>query len=130
MNGAAGYNHWLLVAAGLSASAALLHVAIIFGGGDWYRFFGAGEEMARSAEAGRRYPAVITAGIALLLLLWSGYALAGAGWAVLSGLPCIKAALTVITGIYLLRGLAPLPLYLLAPSQLTPFWIWSSLICG
>ncbi len=123
-------NPWLLLGAGLSAIAALLHVAIIVGGGDWYRFFGAGEGMARMAEAGRLYPAVVTSGIALLLLLWSAYALAGAGWPVAAGLPWIKAALIVITGIYLLRGLALLPLWLLAPAQVTPFWIWSSLICS
>lgn len=123
-------NPWLLLGAGLSAIAALLHVAIIFGGGNWYRFFGAGEAMARMAEAGRLYPAMVTSGIALLLLLWSAYALAGAGWTEVSGLPWIKAALTVITGIYLVRGLAPLPLWLLAPAQLTPFLIWSSIICA
>ncbi|MDC8770172.1 hypothetical protein [Roseateles albus] len=130
MNSVAGHNHWLLLGAGLSAIAALLHVAIIFGGGDWYRFFGAGEAMARMAEAGRSYPALVTTGIALLLSVWSAYALAGAGWALAAGLPWIKAALIAITGVYLLRGLAPLPLWLLAPAQVTPFWIWSSLICG
>jgi len=40
------YNLWLIVAAALSGLAALLHVAIVFGGGPWYRFFGAGERMA------------------------------------------------------------------------------------
>ncbi len=42
----------LTVAASLSFIAAALHVAIIFGGGDWYRFFGAGEAMASLAESG------------------------------------------------------------------------------
>lgn len=130
MSAVSSSNPWLLLGAGLSASAALLHVAIIVGGADWYRFFGAGEAMARMAEAGRLYPALITSGIALLLLLWSAYALAGAGWALTAGLPWIKAALIAITGVYLLRGLAPLPLWLLAPAQVTPFWIWSSLICS
>lgn len=122
-------NPWLVSGAVLSGVAALLHVAIIVGGGAWYRFFGAGESMARMAEAGRLYPALLTAGIALMLLLWQAYALAGAGASMASGLPWIKAALTLITSIYLLRGLALLPLWLLAPSQLTPFLIWSSLIC-
>jgi hypothetical protein len=36
----------------LSAAAALLHIAVIVGGAEWYRFFGAGEGMARLAERG------------------------------------------------------------------------------
>lgn len=129
-SGSLSLNPWLLVGAALSAIAALLHLAIIIGGGGWYRFFGAGEAMARMAEAGRSYPAVLTSGIALLLLLWSLYALAGAGWLGAASLPWVKAALTLITAIYLLRGLALLPLWLLTPDQLTPFWIWSSLTCS
>ena len=35
-----------------SAIAALAHLGCIIFGGDWYRFFGAGEQMARMAEAG------------------------------------------------------------------------------
>lgn len=123
-------NPWLLLGAALSALAALLHLAIIVGGAAWYRFFGAGETMARMAEAGRAYPHVLTAGIGLMLLLWQAYALAGAGCSIVSGLPWIKATLTLITGIYLLRGLALVPLWLLAPAQISPFLIWSSLICG
>lgn len=41
-----------MLGSGLSAIAALLHVGIIIGGPSWYRFFGAGERMARAAAAG------------------------------------------------------------------------------
>lgn len=34
---------WLIAGGLLSAAAALLHIAVIVGGPDWYRFFGAGE---------------------------------------------------------------------------------------
>ena len=37
------YKTSLVVGAGLSIVAALLHVACIFGGPSWYRFFGAGD---------------------------------------------------------------------------------------
>ena len=43
---------WLLIGGGLSVVAALLHIACIFGGPDWYRFLGAGEGMARAAARG------------------------------------------------------------------------------
>ncbi len=106
--------------------AALLHVAIIFGGPDWYRFFGAGERMARAAERGSARPAVITAGIAAILLIWSAYAFSGAG--VIRRLPLLRTALTAISAVYLARALAPLPLLLLWPERMDRFVAWSSLI--
>jgi len=123
----ANHNSWLIVAAVLSAVAALLHIAIVFGGAPWYRFFGAGERMASAAEAGRAYPAIVTLGIAVVLALWAAYALSGAG--VLSTLPFLKWCLAAITGIYLLRGLAIFPLFLFVREQTTPFLVWSSVIC-
>ena len=72
-------NKLLLFGGLLSAIAALLHIAIIIGGPQWYRFFGAGEELALMAEKGSWYPAVLTFGIAVVLLLWALYAFSGAG---------------------------------------------------
>ncbi len=57
-------NPWLIAAGVLSAAAALLHLAIVAGGPDWYRFFGAGEGMARMAERGLLRPTLITLAIA------------------------------------------------------------------
>jgi len=51
----------LLCAGLLTGAAALLHVAIIVGGPAWYRFFGAGERMARLAARGSAYPTLVTA---------------------------------------------------------------------
>jgi hypothetical protein len=111
----------------LSAIAALLHLGIIAGGPAWYRFFGAGERFAQAAAEGRWYPAVVTLGIAAVLAAWSMYALAGAG--VIAGLPFLKAALVAITAVYLVRGVAFAPLVLAKGGALTPFVVWSSLIC-
>jgi hypothetical protein len=124
---ATSHNTWLIFAAFLSALAALLHVAIVFGGAPWYRFFGAGEGMALAAEAGRVYPAIITFGIAFVLAGWAAYALSGAG--VIAGLPLLKWGLVAITAVYLVRGLALFPLLVVARDQATPFLVWSSLIC-
>ena len=63
----------------------------------------------------------------MLFRSWAAYALAGAG--VLPALPWQKAALAAITTIYLLRGLAILPLLVFARPEMTPFLVWSSLIC-
>jgi hypothetical protein len=111
----------------LSAVAALLHLGIIAGGPAWYRFFGAGERFARAAAEGRWYPTVVTLGIAAVLLTWSAYALAGAG--VVTRLPLLKAALVAITAVYLVRGIAFAPLVLAKGGTLTPFVVWSSVIC-
>jgi hypothetical protein len=111
----------------LSAIAALLHLGIIAGGPAWYRFFGAGERFARAAADGRWYPTVVTLGIAAVLSTWSMYALAGAG--VIGALPSMKAALVAITAVYLVRGVAFAPLVLAKGGALTPFVVWSSVIC-
>jgi hypothetical protein len=87
----------------MSASIALLHVAVIFFGGPAYRYFGAGEEMARLAEAGSPVPALITAGITVVFALWATYAFSGAG--VIGRLPLLRVGLVTIGAIYTARGL-------------------------
>ena len=120
-----GTYKWLVVGGWLSVAAALLHVVCIFGGGDFYRFFGAGEEMARADEAGRWMPAIMTSGIAIILAIWAAYAFSGAG--LLRRLPLMRTALVIISGIYLLRGLFIIPI-MIEPAMRSPFNIWSSLI--
>jgi len=123
----ANSNPALIVAGVLSLVASGLHVAIIFGGAGWYRFFGAGERFARAAEQGEAWPDIATFGIALVLFVWALYAFSGAG--ALPALPMLRAALIAITAVYLLRGAVLLPVLLFSRSQLTPFVVWSSLIC-
>lgn len=102
----------LLAGGLLTGLASLLHVAIILGGPDWYRFFGAGEHMARLAARGSVYPTVVTAGIAAVLGVWALYALSGAG--VVRRLPFERVVLALVAGAYLTRGLLGIPMVLLA----------------
>ncbi len=118
-------NSWLIIGGWLSLAASALHIGCIVGGPDWYRFFGAGEAMARAAERGEIYPALVTFGIAAMLAIWGAYAFAGAG--VIRRLPLMRTALVAISTIYLLRGLALVPIAF-TPAAQTPFNIWSSLI--
>lgn len=120
-------NGFLVAAAALSGVAAMLHIAIIFFGAPWYRFFGAGERMARLAESGHWQASAITTGIALVLATWALYALSGAG--VVRPLPFVKPVLCIITAVYLIRGLAVVALFLFARQRATAFWFWSSAIC-
>ena len=115
-------NLWLVAGGVLSAVAAALHLAIILGGPEWYRFFGAGERFAQAAASGAAWPGLITAGIAAVLALWAAYAFSGAG--LLPRLPLLRLGLVVIAAIYLLRGLALVPALIKGDA----FMIWSSVI--
>ncbi|KGB58859.1 hypothetical protein OVY29_18725 [Sphingopyxis sp. SE2] len=117
---------WLIVGGWLSVLAALLHIACIFGGPDWYRFFGAGEAMARAAARGELWPTLITLAIGAVLLVWAAYAFSGAGS--LPRLPLLRTGLIVITAIYLLRAFLFVPLHFWRPQHSDSFAIWSSLI--
>jgi len=114
--------------------ASFLHIAIIFGGADWYRFFGAGEEMAVMSEQGSIYPTIITSIIALLLAISSIYAISGAG--LIRKAPFLKTILSLLTFAFLARGLIGIPVVLFASSDYMSelatdmtFMIISSLIC-
>ena len=120
-------NKFLIVAAICSGMAALLHLGCIVFGGDWYRFFGAGEQMAQMAEAGHVYPTIVTLVIVALLTSWSLYALSGAG--VILRLPLLRLGLCVIAAIYLLRGMAFIPLMPVFPGNSITFWAVSSATC-
>jgi len=125
----------LLVAGGcITAVVSLLHVAIIIGGPDWYRFFGAGERMARLAARGSIYPAIITSSIAAILGVWAVYAFSAAG--VIRRLPLLRLALTLIAAVYLARGILGVPVVLLVDNVYTnqlrekmTFMVVSSAIC-
>lgn len=118
-------NPWLIAAAWMSIAASLLHIACIIGGPDWYRFFGAGEDMAQMAARGHWYPPTITLAIATILGVWAAYAFAGAG--MFRRLPLMRTALVIICAIYLLRGMVIIPALAIEQAR-TPFNIWSSLI--
>lgn len=119
-------NGWLFVGGVLSGVASILHLGCIVGGPAWYRFFGAGERMARMAERGMLEPAIVALLIAGVLAGWAIYALSGAG--VLPRLPLLRPILIVITAVYLLRA-AALPLMLATMHERSAtFLVWSSAI--
>jgi putative oxidoreductase len=91
-----------VLAAVLNFAISGLHIYIITRGAAAYRFFGAGEEMARAAEKGSIVPALVTFGIALVFFVWGLYALAGAR--VIPELPWTRVILIAIATIYVLRG--------------------------
>ncbi len=134
VNRALGYTEFsahmniaLVIAGFLSAIAAILHIGCILFGAPWYRFFGAGEQMAVLAEQGSIQPTIITSGIVLVLSVWSLYAFSAAG--IIFRLPFIRLVLILITLVYLARGIAGFFLISSPMGRSPDFWFWSSVIC-
>lgn len=123
---------WLYIAGLLNFAIAIMHIAIIIGGPKWYRFFGAGERMARLAEEKSVLPALLTFTIAVILAIWGMYAWAVAG--ILPALPFQQFILAAITIVYFLRGFGGLVLPFLSDHPYVRensigFWMFSSIIC-
>lgn len=117
-------NKLLIIASILCGFAAIAHLGCIFFGGDWYRFLGAGEQMAKMAEAGHWYPTIVTSIIVAMLSIWSLYALSGAG--VILKLPLLRLGLVVISTIFILRGVAFVAIMPMFPGNSLTFWLVSS----
>ena len=120
-------NKLLILGALFSAVAALAHLGCIIFGGDWYRFFGAGEQMAKMAEAGEPHPTIVTSILVFILSSWSVYGLSGAK--LITKLPLLRTALVLISSIYVLRGVAFVALMPMFPENSITFWVVSSVIC-
>lgn len=119
-------NKFLIIASIGSAVGALAHLGCIIFGGDWYRFFGAGEQMAKMAEEGHWYPTVVTLAIVIILSIWSLYALSGAQ--IIFRLPLLRLGLLTISAIYLIRSVAFVSIMPMFPENSLTFWLASSAI--
>lgn len=117
----------LAIGGSLSAAAALAHAACIVVGAPAYRFMGAGEKMARAAEARKLQPMLVTLAITGVLFVWAAYAFSGAG--AIGRLPFTKLALSAICAVYLGRAVAFSLLKPAFPENSPAFWLVSSGIC-
>lgn len=122
-----GKNKPLILGSFFVALAAFAHVGCIVFGASWYRFFGAGEQMAVMAEQGLWYPTIVTSFIVVVLASWSLYGLAGAQ--VIRRLPFTRLALMLISSIFILRGISFPWLMPMFPDNSQSFWYVSSSIC-
>lgn len=113
-----------LIGGALSAAIAVMHLGCIVVGPAGYRALGAGEQMAMLAESGHWYPPTITAVIAGALLVWASYAFSAGG--IIGRLPFRRIVLSLVTGVYLLRGLAFPSLMALFPGNSQTFWVVTS----
>jgi hypothetical protein len=101
----------------VAAAGALLHIAILFGGPDWYAFFGAPQGLVDMARAGNVRAPISCLVIAAFLSLLAAYAFSGAG--VIRRLPFLRLVLSSIAGVLILRGILFVPLILWRPGTLS-----------
>ncbi len=104
------HNNYLFIATILMLLITLLHVAVIIGGASWYRFFGAGEKMARLHENASLYPILITVFVTALLLIGTLYTYCA--YSNVCILLYSKEVLIVMSVIFISRGLFFIPLML------------------
>ena len=107
-----------LLLVGIAASAgAALHIAIIFGGPDWYAFFGAPRGLVEMARAGNVRAPISCLVIAAFLALLAAYAFSGAG---VIGRPAfLRFGLGSIAAALILRGVLFIPLIVWRPGVLS-----------
>ena len=115
---------------------ALLHIAIIFGGPDWYDFFGAPQGLVQMARDGSLRAPISCLIIAGILLVFTAYAFSAAG--LIKKLPLLRVVTGLIAAVLILRGLIFIPLILLKPEMLSgicdcrnidTFIVVTSLLC-
>nr|WP_243849042.1 hypothetical protein [Xanthomonas sp. CFBP 8151] len=83
--------------------------------------------MAQLHAQGSWYPTVVTLAIATVLATWGAYALSAAG--VFRPFPRRRTVLSAVTGIYIVRGVAFVPIMAYFPGNSLTFWVVSSAIC-
>jgi putative oxidoreductase len=119
-----------------TAAAGLLHFAIAVAGPSWYAFFAAPARLVQAARAGDPRAPLTCIAIACILLVFAAYALSGSG--VIPRLPLLKPVLAIVAVIFTLRGIAFVPMMLIAPSamrrfsdrrQVDAFIIVTSIVC-
>jgi putative oxidoreductase len=115
---------------------ALLHIAIMLGGPDWYDFFGAPEGLVQMARAGSLRAPISCLIIAGILFVFAAYAFSAAG--LIKRLPLLRIITGLIATVLVVRGLTFIPLILWKPKILSgicdcrsvdAFILVTSLIC-
>ena len=126
-----------LIGTGLAACAgSVLHIAILFGGPDWYAFFGAPSGLVEMARVGNLRAPISCLVIALILAILAAYAFSAAG--LIRRLPLLRTGLVLMAIVLILRGVLFIPMILWFPGSLSricecrsvdTFIVLTSLLC-
>mgnify|MGYP001209354526 CR=1 FL=1 len=100
----------------VAIAGALLHIAIMFGGPDWYAFFGAPAGLVELARIGHPRAAISCLVIASFLFILAAYAFSGAK--MIRRLPLLRPVLAMIGLVLIARGALFIPMILWRPDSL------------
>jgi hypothetical protein len=108
---------YLLLVGVIACAGSALHIAILFGGPDWYAFFGAPRGLVEMARSGNLRAPISCLIIAAFLAVLAAYAFSGSG--VIRRLPLLRLGLASIASVLILRGVLFIPLILWRPGSLS-----------
>ncbi len=100
----------------VAIAGALLHIAIMFGGPEWYAFFGAPSGLVELARIGHPRAAISCLIIATFLFILAAYAFSGAN--VIRRLPLLRPMLAIIGVVLISRGALFIPMIMWRPDSL------------
>jgi hypothetical protein len=109
-------NRYLFCVGVAATLGALLHLAILFGGADWYAFFGAPNRLVQMARAGNLRAPISCLVIAAILFAFAAYAFSAAGS--IRRLPFLRTVLVLVASVLIVRGVVFIPLALWRPAAL------------
>lgn len=127
---------WVLGTGVAAAAGAVLHIAILFGGPEWYAFFGAPRGLVEMARAGHPRAPISCLVIAAFLSVLAAYAFSAAG--AIRRLPLLRLVCAGVAAVLLLRGVLFVPLTLWRPDllarvcdcrEVNTFIVVTSLLC-
>lgn len=95
---------------------ALIHLATIAGGPDWYACIGAPDAIIAMARAGKHYPVVVCTIIASFLFVCAAFAFSGAG--LIWHLPFTRTVLALMACGLIVRGISFIPIVIWWPEAL------------
>ena len=108
---------YLLIVGVIACAGSALHIAILFGGPEWYAFFGAPNGLVEMARSGNPRAPISCMVIAAFLAVLAAYAFSGSG--VIRRLPLLRFGLTSIATVLILRGVLFIPLIVWCPGALS-----------
>lgn len=116
----------ILLAAGIAALGAAIHLGAIVGGPSWFAFFGAPPSIVASARDGTWQAPISAAVIAGLMAVCALYACSAAG--LVRRLPLLRPALAGMAAVCLARGLALIPFSIKYPELINTFEVVAAII--
>lgn len=119
---------WIHLSAAIALAGVAIHFAAIFGGADWYAYFGAPPVIVESARVGTWLAPVSCAVIAGLMALCAAYAFSALG--VIRRLPLLRFMLGAIAGVCLVRALILVPLAIGHPELRNAFEVGAAIVWG